>query len=156
MIYAGTGLIAGLALGMFIVVVRALVSDRLRRRDDVARALGAPVKLSVGKVRQSRWRPGPRGLAAARRPEVRRIVAYLGRVAQLGSTGPASSPGIATLAVVPVDEPQVAALALVSLAVSAAQQGLRVVVADLCDGSPAATTAADHRVPASTRCGLIA
>ena len=50
-VYAVTGLIAGLALGMGIVVVRALVSDRLRRRDDIAQALGAPVKLSVGAVR---------------------------------------------------------------------------------------------------------
>jgi len=136
-IYVGTGLIAGLAIGLFIVVIRALVSDRLRRRDDVARALGAPVKLSVGKIRLSRWRPGPRGLAAAQRTDIRRIVVHLGRVAHLGSAGPARSPGVTTLAVVPVDEPQVAALALVSLAVSAAQQGLRVVVADLCGSSPA-------------------
>jgi capsular polysaccharide biosynthesis protein len=136
-VYVGTGLIAGVAIGMFIVVVRALVSDRLRRRDDVARALGAPVKLSVGKIRLSRWRPGSRGLAAAQRTDTRRIVAHLGRVAHLGSAGSARSPGVATLAVVPVDEPQVAALALVSLAVSAAQQGLHVVVADLCGSSPA-------------------
>ena len=137
MIYVGTGLIAGLALGLFIVVVRALVSDRLRRRDDVARALGAPVKLSVGRVRLSRWWPGPRGLAAAQRPDIRRIVARLGNAAHLGGTGPANSPGVTTLAVVPVDEPQVAALSLVSLAVSAARQGLQVVVADLYGGSPA-------------------
>ena len=38
----------GLVLGMGIVVIQALVSDRLRRRDDIAQALGAPVKLSVG------------------------------------------------------------------------------------------------------------
>src|SRR5262249_1393959 len=49
------GLVAGLALGMGIVVIQALVSDRLRRRDDVARALGAPVRLSVGGVRLNRW-----------------------------------------------------------------------------------------------------
>ena len=64
-IYSGIGLIAGLALGLAIVVIRAIVSDRLRRRDDVSQALGAPVKLSVGAVRLSRWRPGRRGLAAA-------------------------------------------------------------------------------------------
>ena len=49
-LYAATGLVAGLALGLGIVIVMALVSDRLRRRDDVAHALGAPVNLSVGSV----------------------------------------------------------------------------------------------------------
>ena len=58
---AAVGLVVGLVLGMGIVVVRALVSDRLRRRDDVAQALGAPVKLSVGAVRLNRWLPGRAG-----------------------------------------------------------------------------------------------
>ena len=133
LIYAVTGLIVGLALGAGIIVVRALVSDRLRRRDDVAYALGAPVKLGVGKVRLSRWRPGSRGLAAARDTNIRRIVAHLGGIVDGGFHGPAA------LAVVPVDSPQVAALSLVSLAVTYAEQhGLRIVVADLCTGAPAA------------------
>jgi capsular polysaccharide biosynthesis protein len=132
LLYAATGLIMGLALGMSIVIVRALVSDRLRRRDDVAAALGAPVKLSVGTVRLRRWPPNGRGLAAARRPEIRRIVAHL------GSAVPAGSAGVTTLAVVPVDETQIAALALASLAVACAQEGFKVVVADLCPGSPSA------------------
>src|SRR5262249_25015872 len=76
-IYALVGLIAGLAVGMGIVVVKTIVSDRLRRRDDVSRALGVPVRYSVGPVRLSRWRPGRRGLAAARQPAVRRITAHL-------------------------------------------------------------------------------
>ncbi len=117
---------------MLIVIIRALVSDRLRRRDDIAHALGAPVKLSVGKVRLSRWRPGPRGLAAAQSAEIRQIVGHLGR------TLPTDSPGVAALAVVPVDDPQIAALSLASLAVSCAQQGFQVALADLCNGSPAA------------------
>ncbi len=133
LVYVGSGLIAGLALGLSIVVVRALVSDRLWRRDDVARALGAPVKLSVGKVRLSRWLPGPRGLAAAEGANIRRIVVHLGNIVAANFQGPAA------LAVVPVDNPQVAALSLVSLAVSCAQQGgMQVVVADLCGGAPAA------------------
>ena len=45
--YGGVGLLAGLAVGLTIVIIRALVSDRLRRRDDIAYALDAPVKLSV-------------------------------------------------------------------------------------------------------------
>jgi capsular polysaccharide biosynthesis protein/O-antigen/teichoic acid export membrane protein len=133
LIYVASGLIAGLALGLSIVVVRALVSDRLRRRDDIARALGAPVKLSVGRIRLSRWLPGQRGLAAADNATIRRIVVHLGNIVAGNFRGPAA------LAVVPVDNPQVAALALVSLAVSCAQQaGMQVVVADLCRGTPAA------------------
>ena len=47
--YVFTGLIAGLAIGLGIVIVRELISDRLRRRDDIAAALGGPVRLSVGR-----------------------------------------------------------------------------------------------------------
>lgn len=132
LLYALTGLFAGLALGLCIVVVRAVISDRLRRRDDVARALGAPVKLSVGAVRLSRWRRGARGLEAARGADVQRIVAHL------RSTVPAASRDTANLAVVPVDDPGVAAVSLVSLAVSFAQAGRQVVLADLASGAPAA------------------
>ena len=131
-LYVGGGLIGGLVLGMFIVILRALISDRLRRRDDIARTLGAPVKLSVGTVKLGRGRSGSRGLAAAETPEVQRIAKYLGR-----SVMPHPR-GVATLAVVPVDDPQVAALSLVSLALSCAQEGLKVIVADLCPDNPAA------------------
>jgi len=131
-LYAAAGFIIGLILGVSIVVVRALVSDRLRRRDDVAHALGVPVKLSVPAMRVSRWFPGRRGLKAAQRPTVRRIVAHL------SNTVPPSSGGPASLAVIPVDDVRVPAVCLVSLAVACAQQGMQVVVADLCSGAPAA------------------
>ena len=131
LLYALTGLIVGLVLGMAIVAVRAVVSDRLRRRDDVARALGAPVKLSVGPVLLRRWL-GPRGLAAANRPEVQRIAAHLRGMVS------ASNRDTANLAVVPVDDSQVAALSLVTLATSLAQQGRQVILADLASGAPAA------------------
>ena len=65
LLYAGGGLIIGLILGMGIVVLRALLSDRLRRRDDVAHALGAPVKLSVPAMRLA-LAPGPARAAASR------------------------------------------------------------------------------------------
>jgi capsular polysaccharide biosynthesis protein len=132
LLYVGGGLFVGLALGLSIVIIRALVSDRLRRRDDIAAALGAPVKLSVGKARLSRWRPGRRGLAAAQGTDIQRIVTHLSRAV------PTGSPGVAALAVIPVDDPQVAALSLASLAVSRAQEGFQVALADLCDGAPAA------------------
>src|SRR5262249_42399108 len=84
-LYAVIGLIGALVLALSIVVIRAITTERLYRRDDVARALGAPVKLSVGKVRLSRWRPGRRGLAAARNPGIRRIVAYLRKTVSANS-----------------------------------------------------------------------
>jgi capsular polysaccharide biosynthesis protein len=131
-LYSAAGLIVGLALGMGIVAVRALASDRPRRRDDVAYALGAPVKLSVGTVRLSQWLPGRHGLAAARLTSVRRIAAFL------RTAIPAPSRGAAALVVIPSDDPQVAAVSVVSLAVSLAQEGRRVVLVDLVTGAPAA------------------
>jgi capsular polysaccharide biosynthesis protein len=132
-LYAVAGFMLGLILGVSIVVVRALVSDRLRRRDDVARALGAPVKLSVPAMRVKRWFLSRPGLAAARGRDIQRIVAHLRDAVPKSSRGPAA------LAVVPTDDPQIAARSLASLAVSCAQQGKKVVVADLCSGAPAAT-----------------
>jgi capsular polysaccharide biosynthesis protein len=46
----GSGLIGGGALGVGLVLFRALTSDRLRRRQEIAAALGAPVRFSVGSV----------------------------------------------------------------------------------------------------------
>ena len=118
---------------MGIVIFSALTSERLRRRDDIASALGAPVKLSVGKIRRNRWRSGPRALVRGQGAAVRQIVVYL------GSAVTDISRSRVALAVIPVDDPQVAALSLVSLAVSCAHRGMKVVVADLCSGSPAAS-----------------
>jgi hypothetical protein len=131
--YAAYGLLGGLAVGLGIVIVRAITSDRLRRRDDIARALGAPVKLSVGPVRLSRrLPPSRRGLEARDNVHVRRIVAYLHDAVSARERR-------AALAVVPVDDPEVAALAVVSLAMSYAEEGRKVVLADLAVGAPAAT-----------------
>jgi capsular polysaccharide biosynthesis protein len=130
LIYAGGGFILGLILGVIIVVLRALLSDRLFRRDDIARALGAPVKLSVPAMGASGWLPGRRGRVSDR--YLQRVVAYL------RDAVPADSSRTAALAVVAVDDPRVVAQSVVSLAEACAQQGRRVVVADLCSGAPAA------------------
>ena len=131
--YLVAGLFAGLALGMFIVIIRALVSDRLRRRDDIADAVGAPVGLSVGSLHAGRRLPVPRRRdAATPENDMRRFVALLRSVV------PGSSRGVAGLAVVAVDNARVVAPAVVSLAVSCARQGKRVIVADLSVGAPAA------------------
>jgi hypothetical protein len=122
------GLIAGLALGAGFVVLRELLSDRLRRRDDIARVLGAPVKLSVGRVRASADAALSGGNSA-----VERIAGHLRRL--LPSTGD----GVRSLALIPLDDPTVAAHSLVRLAGLCAQRGMRVVLADLSTGAPAAS-----------------
>ncbi len=128
---AAVGMVGGLFLGVAIVVIGELGSDRLRRRDDVAHALETPVRLSVGTVRQRRWLP-VLGRSAARDADVWRIAAHLRHAV------PGSSKGAASLAVIPVDDLQVPAWSLVSLAASCAEEGRQVVVADLCSGAPAA------------------
>lgn len=127
-LYGATGLIPGLAFGAGFVIVRALVSERLRRRDDIARALGAPIRFSVGAIHLK----GGGGLAAAQGDEVQRIVQHLRKLI------PEGSGQVAGLAVVPVDNADVAALSVTALAVSYAQEGKRVALADLWEGTPAA------------------
>jgi capsular polysaccharide biosynthesis protein len=130
-LYIAGGLLGGLAAGAAIVIVAALVSDRLRRRDDVAEAAGAPVRLSVGTLRKRRL-PGRPGRAAKRDRDLRRIVAYLRGTVPGRSRGSASPAG---LAVVAVDNARDVAPAVVSLAVSCANDGRQVVLADLADGA---------------------
>lgn len=130
LLYVGGALLIGLILGMSIVVVGAIVSERLRRRDDVAHALGAPVK-SVAAVRGRRWLPA-RGKRDAG--------SYSERIAQYLRDALAADPHrLAALAVVPVGEPRVAATSVASLAESCARAGTQVVVADLSAGALAAT-----------------
>jgi capsular polysaccharide biosynthesis protein len=126
-ISAGTGLLAGLFVGMGFVVVRALISDRLWRRQDIGHALGARVRLSV--ARPSRWqlRPHPALLKANRRraPENQLIVQHLDHRIFWGER---PTPA---LAVVAVDDIPTCALAVASLAVSLAEDGKHILVADL-------------------------
>jgi capsular polysaccharide biosynthesis protein len=138
-VYALSGLIVGLAGGIGLVFVLALSSDGLRRRDDVARALGAPVGLSLGRVRAGRRRARA-ALAGRPGPELQRLVSYLDRAA----ARPADGDGRA-VAVIPVDSERIAALAVAALALSRARQGTRVVLADLCPGAPAARLAGADR-----------
>jgi hypothetical protein len=130
LIYVAVGLLVGLVIGLLIVAVQALASDRLRWRDDITQALAAPVRLSVGAVRVRRWLPRKRRLAVARDSDVRRIVSYLRSVVY--------GRGVSGLALVSVGNEDVAAVTLISLAVSCAHENKRVVVADLSDGARAA------------------
>lgn len=135
------GLFVGLMLGVGIVMAGGINSDRLRRRDDVAEALGAPLNLSVGHVLAARWLPGRRRLAVARGQDMRRIVAHLRRAVPaeaMSADAGRSDAGRAALAAIAVDNAHVAALPLASLAALSARQGKRVVLADLSRGAPAA------------------
>lgn len=125
-----TALFAGLVLGMGFVLVQALISDRLRRRDDIALALGAPVKLSVGPLKTGRLL-SPRGRAARER-DLERISRHLRNAI------PASGRGAAGLAIVPVDDVRAMAPAVVAVAESCAKEGTRVILADLTEGAPVA------------------
>ncbi|MGD0559078.1 MAG: hypothetical protein ABSA93_29410 [Streptosporangiaceae bacterium] len=127
--YAAVALLAGLAIGMGIVIVRALVSDRLRRRAEVAEAIGAPVRLSVGPMHPRSLLPRHRAALSTGR---KRLAGYLATAAGSGVSRPRC------LAVVAVDDPREAARAVVSLAKSSASQGKRVVVADLSAAADAA------------------
>jgi len=129
--YVLGGLVAGLVLSAGFVAVGALVSDRLRRRDDVSRALGTPVAVSVGRVRA-----GGRFLRPGLRLVHSRAIAKAG--AYVASLAPGSGSGPSGLAVVPVDNAGAAAAVLVAAALERAREGEQVIVADLCPGTPAA------------------
>lgn len=51
---AASGLIGGLGIGLIVVILQGVLSDRLWRREDVAGVLGAPVGLSVTRSRRRR------------------------------------------------------------------------------------------------------
>ncbi|MGH3273951.1 MAG: hypothetical protein ACRDNZ_06440, partial [Streptosporangiaceae bacterium] len=129
--YVLGGLIGGLALGVILILLRTLVSDKLRRRDDVARILRAPVRRSVVAAGIRRRRPGSRGLAAAKGRDLQRVIAYLASEASPRSEDSTS------LAVVPAGDPRVAAVCVAGLAISLGRAGKRVVLADLSPGGAA-------------------
>ncbi|MFI6825589.1 YveK family protein [Kribbella sp. NPDC050241] len=126
-INAATGLLAGLFIGLGFVIVRALISDRLWKRQDIARALGTRVRLSS--ERPPRWQllPYPRYLSDSQRrqPEVRLMVQHLD---QRIFWGERPTPG---MTVVSVDDVNTCALVVASLAVALAEEGKHVLVADL-------------------------
>ena len=76
-LYIAGGLLGGIVVGMAGVVISALLSSRLRRRDDLAAALGAPVRLSVGPLRRRRWPLTLGRRAAKRKRDMERVVKYL-------------------------------------------------------------------------------
>lgn len=136
LISIGSGLVAGLFLGVGFVIVRALVSDRLWRRQDIARVIGAPVQLSVGKtLRLPSW-PFPRYLRQRqmKHPDVRLVVQHLRRNVVWSDTPKPA------LAVISLDDVRSGAIIVASLAMSFAAEGKHVLVADLTDNGALAET----------------
>ena len=121
--YCGGAIAGGLVLGLLIVAIGAVVSDRLRRRDDVAAALGAPVRVSVASSGGKRSRQG------GQQADLKRVAAHLRGCVQSGSGGAGS------LVVVAVDKTKFASAAVKELAIASAREGKRVVVADLSGGA---------------------
>jgi hypothetical protein len=114
------------------VLVDAAASDRLRRRRDIARALGAPIKLTIASSRGAGL-AGRGKLGAASAGGMPRLVAHLRSHLREGSGTPSA------LAVIAVGNGDVVARAVVRLAKICAREGKRVVLADLADGAPAAS-----------------
>jgi capsular polysaccharide biosynthesis protein len=130
--YLVLALIAGLAIGAAIVVARALVSDRLRNRDDIADAIGAPVTFSTAEA-AANWLPPAARRAGLRAIDVKRLANHLD-----GAVVPPRARRFAALAVVAVDNTPEIIPAVLALAESWASEGKSVVLADLSDGAPAA------------------
>jgi hypothetical protein len=129
-LYIVGGLFGGLAIGVIIVVLMALLTERLRRRDDISDALDAPLGLSVGSLRRGglQW-----GKTRARRASDRaRVVEYLAR------SVPEQLQGTAALCVIAVDNAAEVSGAAADLVRTYAVRGRSVLVADLCAGAPTA------------------
>jgi capsular polysaccharide biosynthesis protein len=127
--YVVGGLLFGLVVGMGYIAVRAIVTDRLRRRSEIAEALGAPVRISVPTAGTGgRLLAGRRGSAE---PDggISRVVGYLRNALPSNARGPAS------LAIIAVDNEKAVAPIVAALAAACAREGKRVLVADLSGGA---------------------
>lgn len=163
LLYLSSGVILGGALGMGLVVFRALTSDRARTRREVSQALGVPVRASVRSVGAATGRTA--GLRAAldrvpapaavrrrrrhRRTEGAEVLAHAleravprnrrHRPGKSGKNGrPTPAPGRAPVAapgvgLAAVDDPRGAAKVLSALAARLTDRGLVVLLVDLSD-----------------------
>jgi capsular polysaccharide biosynthesis protein len=125
-----SGLVAGLAIGIAVVIFGALLSERPLDRSTVAGTLGAPVELSLERYRSPHLLRRRRLSRRFRTPSPalqmieRRLRLHL-------ESAPASA-----LAVVSVGTPEPAALAVAGLAFSLSSEGHRVIVVDASEDRP--------------------
>lgn len=137
------GVIAGTATGVILVLLRALTSDRLRLREEVALALAAPVRVTVGEVRARstpwRLRRSPTR-SQARQLLVQALDAEIPRpqIVRSAGSGHEDRPREAgrrisptRMALAAVDSVEPAELVVAALAARLSAEGLAVFVVDL-------------------------
>ena len=122
-----SGLIGGTALGCGTVLFIAITSDRLRRRSDVAGALGVAVPVSVGRIAALRkvwlWLPPLRALDRRRADERQRLADTIETELLLQRRG--------RLAVAGIDNVDDVGFAVAAAAASLAARGLSITIIDL-------------------------
>jgi capsular polysaccharide biosynthesis protein len=123
--YVFGGAFGGAVLGMAIIAIGAVTSSRLRRRDDVAAALGAPVRLSV--IAADEGGRLSRGTGPKR--DIRRVVTHLRDCLPKAQRGPSA------LTVVAVDNQKFVATLVFRVVTACVTDGKRVMVADLSGGA---------------------
>lgn len=128
-----SGLVAGLGLALAIAVMDALLSDRVRRRDQLAALLGTQVELSVNHLPRPRCFVGPRLRRAIRHPSpaMRQIERRL-RDHLESSLTPA-------LHIAEIGAAEPAAMVLITLAQSLAAEGKHVILLDAASSRPLTT-----------------
>ena len=125
--YVGGPLFGGLAIGLMIVAVGAIVSNKLRRRDDLADALGAPVPISVTSSAPKKWTL-PWRSSHQRELDENRVAEHLREILPDGSKRAVS------LAIVAAGDATFASAVVAKFISSCARDLKRVVVADLAHG----------------------
>jgi len=128
-----SGLVAGLAVGMGLVIVGSVISERPRRRSEVAAALGAPVELGLERMRARGFTRRAKLARFVRSPSPELSVVQRRLRAHFEASRDAS------LAVVPMAgalEP--AAISTVALALGLAADARNVVLVDMAEGRPLA------------------
>ena len=126
-----SGLAAGLGIGLALVVLLAVTSNRVWRRGDVAEAMRHSVNLSTGPIRVRRWMvtSAMKKLIARPTPELAKVVLHLRR--QLAASGWRDR----SLAVIAVGGLEVAAASVCATATTLAHDGGDVVVVDTSERS---------------------
>src|SRR5262249_18012089 len=121
-----SGLAAGLGIGLALVVLLAVTSNRVWRRDDVAEAMRHSVDLSTGPIRvRPKFAGGAmKKLIAKPTPDFAKVVSHL-RDSLVTSAG-----GDTSLAVIAVGGLEVAAASVCATAAALARDGEDVVVVD--------------------------
>lgn len=117
-----SGLVGGMAVGIGLVLVVAITSDRLRRREDVSRALGVPVRSGVGGIRPSPWAPWRH----SRADRARSLLVHA-----VESALPAAPARPVRMALAAVDNVADAAYLLAALGVDLVRHGVPVLLVDL-------------------------